>query len=560
MRSREERRKSLGNLALRMSVAVCLTALVILIVGGYHELRYTYDTSVELAEEDAVAAIDASILSINLKLEQIEAAANSFDLSDERFLNPKECLEATKRFITEYPAVNTASVMYAPGFCPDSSDCYIVGAAHYKDSDSLILVNGFKGIDYIHGDDNWINSGEKDTVWWSQPFYSSFNSDIAYISYSKPLKIPNTEIIYGVFNASTTLADMEEMIVKLKPDSLCDISVTGRNGMYVCRRDTASIAKNGDYLSVTRPFPRLGGEITCTFPYKIITQYIKEGVRHVLITHIIMLIALIAAIILSVHFIAQPFMRRQKEEAEKNATMEADLSIASQMQQCMLPRELPNQASLDIYAKLIPSKYVGGDIYNYSIKQNKLFFCIGDVCGKGVPAAFFMAGLGSEYSVLKEILDDPSKIMKKINDDVAVNNDQCMFCTVFAGVLDFENGYLDYCNAGHNLPIWNSAKNGVDWLPGTDDGVLGVNIDAEFHTKRIKFEKGDSLLLYTDGVTEAVNTKNEEFGNDATLAVFKECTGMSAKDSIDYILQKVDKHTGDAPQSDDITMLCVRYL
>ncbi len=543
-----------------MSVAVCVTALVILIVGGYYELRYIYNTTVEYAEEDAVAAIDASILSINLKLEQIEAATNSFDLSDERFLNSKECLEATRRFITAYPAINTASVMYAPGYCPDGSDCYIVGAAHYMDTDSLILIDGFKEIDYIHGDDNWTNSGENDTVWWSRPFYSQFNSDVAFISYSKPLKIQDTDIIYGVFNASTTLTDIEEMMVKLKPDPLCDISVTGRNGMYVCRRDTAEIAKNGEYLSVTRPFPRLGGEITCTFPYKIITHYIKESVKHVFITHVILLVALVIAIILSVYFIAQPFMKRQKEEAKQKAAMEADLSIASQMQQCMLPRELPNQASLDIYAKLIPSKYVGGDIYNYSIKQNKLFFCIGDVCGKGVPAAFFMAGLGSEYSVLKEILDDPSKIIKKINDDVAVNNDQCMFCTVFAGVLDFENGYLDYCNAGHNLPIWNSAKNGVDWLPGTDDGVLGVNMNAEFHTKRIKFEKGDSLLLYTDGVTEAVNTKNEEFGNDATLAVFKECTGMSAKDSIDYILQKVDKHTGDAPQSDDITMLCVRYL
>lgn len=560
MRSREERRKSLGNLALRMSVAVCVTALIILIVGGYYEFRYIYDASLEIAEEDAVDAVDASILSINLKLEQIEAAANSFDLSDERYLNSKECLEATKRFLVAYPDVNTVSVMYAPGYCPDGSECYIVGAAYYMNTDSIMLIDGFKEIDYIHGDDNWEKSGENDTVWWSEPFYSKFHTEFSFISYSKPLKIQDTGIIYGVFNVSTTLTDMEDMMVKLKPDPLCDISLTGRNGMYVCRRDSAQIAKNGEYMSVTRPFPRLGGEITCTFPYKIITQYIKEGVVHIVITHVILLIALIAAIILSVHFIAKPFMKRHKEEVKQNAAMEEDLSIASQMQQCMLPKELPNQPSLDIYAKLIPSKYVGGDLYHYSTKQNKLFFCIGDVCGKGVPAAFFMAGLASEYSVLKDVSDDPSEIVKKINDDAAINNDQCMFSTVFAGVLDLEKGYLDYCNAGHNLPIWNSAKNGVDWLPGTDDGVLGVSIDATFHTKRIKFEKGDSLLLYTDGVTEAVNTKNEEFGNDATLTAFKECAGKSAKDSINYILQKVDEHTGDALQSDDITILCVRYL
>ncbi len=560
MRNREERRKSLGNLALRMSVAVCVTALIILIVGGYYEIKYLYDTSMEIAEEDAVKAIDASILSINLKLEQIEAAANSFDLSDKRYLNPKECLKATKRFLTVYPDVSTVSVMYAPGYCPDGSECYIVGAAYYMDTDSIIFVDGYKEIDYLHDDDNWTNSGEKDTVWWSEPFYSKFHSEFSFISYSKPLKIQNTDTIYGVFNASTTLTDMEKMMVKLKPDPLCDISVTGRNGMYICRRDSAQIAKNGDYMSVTRPFPRLGGEITCTFPYKIISYYIKEGVIHTIITHSILLIALIVAIILSVYLIAQPFMRRHKEEARQNAAMEEDLSIASQMQQCMLPQTLPKQPSIDVYAKLIPSKYVGGDLYHYSLKQNKLFFCIGDVCGKGVQAAFFMTSIASQYITLKAISNDPAKILKRINDEMALTNNQCMFCTVFAGVLDFENGYLDYCNAGHNLPIWNSAKNGVDWLSGTDDGVLGVNIDADFHTKRVKFEKGDSLLLYTDGVTEAVNTRNEEFGNDATLTAFKACAEKSAKETINYILRKIDEHTGDALQSDDITMLCVRYL
>ncbi|MCQ2368849.1 MAG: SpoIIE family protein phosphatase [Paludibacteraceae bacterium] len=560
MRSREERRKSLGNLALRMSVAVCVTALIILIVGGYYEFRYIYDASLEIAEEDAVDAIDASILSINLKLEQIEAAANSFDLSDERYLNSKECLEATKRFLVAYPDVNTVSVMYAPGYCPDGSECYIVGAAYYMNTDSIMLIDGFKEIDYIHGDDNWEKSGENDTVWWSEPFYSKFHTEFSFISYSKPLKIQDTGIIYGVFNVSTTLTDMEDMMVKLKPDPLCDISLTGRNGMYVCRRDSAQIAQNGDYMSVTRPFPRLGGEITCTFPYKIITQYIKKGIVHIVITHVILLIALIAAIILSVHFIAKPFMKRHKEEVKQNAAMEEDLSIASQMQQCMLPQTLPNQPSLDVYAELIPSKYVGGDIYHYSLKKNKLFFCIGDVCGKGVQASFFMTTIASQYAALKAISDDPAKILKRINDEMSLTNEQCMFCTMFAGVLDFENGYLDYCNAGHNLPILSSVKNGVEWLPGTDDGVIGVNPDATFHTKRIKFEKGDSLLLYTDGVTEAVNTKNEEFGNDATLTAFKECAGKSAKDSINYILQKVDEHTGDALQSDDITMLCVRYL
>lgn len=551
--------RTLGNLALKMSITVCLAALVVLLIGGYYEFEYIYDIGTEAAEEDAVRAIDASILSINLKLQIIEEATNTFDMSDSKFLNHKKCLESLEGFLAAHPKLNTVSVMYAPKYCPPGRDSYIVGCMYYMYTDSIVSADGFDEVNYLEDDDNWVKSGLEDTVWWSEPYYSKYYDDIAFISYSKPLKLKDSDEIYGVLNATTTLTDMESMMAALKPHPFCDLSATGRNGMYVCRRDTALIAMNGEHMTVTRPFPRLGGEITCTFPYSVINKFIRDSAAHVIATRAILLFSLLLVMIACILFIARPFMKRYRAETIQNVAMEEDLSIASKMQQCMLPQTLPNQPSLDVYAKLIPSKYVGGDIYHYSLKKNKLFFCIGDVCGKGVQASFFMTTIASQYAALKAISDDPAKILKRINDEMSITNEQCMFCTMFAGVLDFENGYLDYCNAGHNLPLIYTA-NGVEWLPGTDDGIIGVNPDASFHTKRITFEKGNSILLYTDGITEAVNNANMLFGDNATLEAFKNCAGKTAKETIGYIHQQVKSHTAGTPQTDDITMLCVRYV
>ena len=254
--------------------------------------------------------------------------------------------------------------------------------------------------------------------------------------------------------------------------------------------------------------------------------------------------------------------RNMKELGEITAVkerMENELEIARGIQMSMIPKifpSYPERGDIDIFASIVPAKEVGGDLFDFFIMDEKLYFCIGDVSGKGVPASLVMAVTRSLFRTLAAHEKSPGRIVTAMNESMSDMNESTMFVTFFCGVLDMKTGHLRYCNAGHNAPVLlNTAKTP---LPVVSNVPLGIVAGTAFQEQETDLKYDDTLFLYTDGVTEAENAKHELFGEERMINALSELKGSKAH--LEEMQKAISDFVGNAPQSDDITMLFIHYL
>jgi sigma-B regulation protein RsbU (phosphoserine phosphatase) len=247
-----------------------------------------------------------------------------------------------------------------------------------------------------------------------------------------------------------------------------------------------------------------------------------------------------------------------KLKAEKDR-MDAELRQASELQQSMVPNGYFTQNNVEIFGKLIPAREMGGDLFDYGIRDGKLLFCIGDVCGKGAPAAMLMAYAHAHLGELTLHESDPARIVQILNQLASYDNESCRFFTLFLGVLDLQTGRLQYCNAGHNPPY--ILSDDVKMLDCDPNQAVGPMEDVEFSLQETTLSPGSTLFLYTDGLTEAKITKEEELGPERAENVLRECIQrqLNPEEIVNTVIEAVHQITRYAPQSDDLTMLAVRY-
>lgn len=243
--------------------------------------------------------------------------------------------------------------------------------------------------------------------------------------------------------------------------------------------------------------------------------------------------------------------------------IESELKIAKTIQASFLPKRFPpfpDRGDFDIFATLVPAREVGGDLYDFFILDDRhLFFSVGDVSDKGVPAALFMAVTKTLMKGIAEHERDPAQILCRVNDELASDNDSCMFVTLFCGVLDLHTGELVYSNAGHDAPFLirkNELIGALELPPGL---VLGAMQGALYQNRRMTLTANDKLLLFTDGVTEAMSTEGELFSMERLSAVASENSGKPIQDLIDCVMSAVHHHAEEALQSDDITLLALHW-
>ena len=251
-----------------------------------------------------------------------------------------------------------------------------------------------------------------------------------------------------------------------------------------------------------------------------------------------------------------------KNTTATKAAIESELKVASSIQASMLPRifpPFPERKDIDLYASMIPAKEVGGDLFDFFLRDEKLFFIVGDVSGKGAPAAMLMAVTHSLFRSASAHETDPASIVKNINETICLDNDAMMFVTVFLGVLDLPSGRLRYCNAGHDSPyVLGGQVKLLDCMPNLPVGVME---DMKYVTQECTLESGSTLFLYTDGLTEAMNAQFEQFGEEriTNLLVACEEKKLAPRQILDYMWDGVHAFVQEADQSDDLTMLALRY-
>lgn len=257
------------------------------------------------------------------------------------------------------------------------------------------------------------------------------------------------------------------------------------------------------------------------------------------------------------------YIEELKETTASKAAIEKELKVAHDIQMSMLPKTFPpypERNDIDIYGTLTPAKDVGGDLFDFYIRNERLFFCVGDVSGKGVPASLVMAVTRSLFRNISTHLSEPNLIIKALNSALADGNETNMFVTLFLGVLDLHTGSLQYCNAGHNSPM--VIGQDVQTLPCDPNLPIGVMTDWDFTCQEIRLEPQTTVFLYTDGLNEAEDATHAQFDEARIVSVVSSLLAVGDNNPETFVRtmsESVHAFVGEAEQSDDLTMLAVKY-
>ena len=254
-------------------------------------------------------------------------------------------------------------------------------------------------------------------------------------------------------------------------------------------------------------------------------------------------------------------MRAALRDRDALVALRQELGVAARMQESILPTNYPEDPRYDLHAWMTPAREVGGDFYDFfRLEEDHMAIVVADVSGKGVPAAFFMM---VSRTLLKGTAigeTDPSLCLEEVNQLLINENEESMFVTLFYTKFNPVNGHATFANAGHNLPFLIKASGEVEQIVSDPGLVLGIMSGFEFPKGSVVLEPGDAIFFYTDGVTEAMDEEGAELGEAELAEVLRECAGHTAEDINVHVIRAVQEHAGEAPQSDDITCLTLRYL
>ena len=251
------------------------------------------------------------------------------------------------------------------------------------------------------------------------------------------------------------------------------------------------------------------------------------------------------------------------EREKALASTEMELGVATKIQSAMLPNTfpfMPERPEFDLYASMTPAKEVGGDFYDFfMVDDNRLALVIADVSGKGIPAALFM--MASKILIKNSIMTgkSPGEVLRAVNNQICENNEEEMFVTVWLGILDLDDGTLISANAGHEYPIVKSPSGDFELIKTKHGFVVGGMKGMRYKEHELKLEAGSKLFVYTDGVPEAENESEEQYGYERFLALLNKNKDAEPEELLGAVREDVDKFTRDQDQFDDLTMLCVRY-
>ena len=241
-----------------------------------------------------------------------------------------------------------------------------------------------------------------------------------------------------------------------------------------------------------------------------------------------------------------------EETTSAKERIESELRIAREIQKRMLPHVFPKRRDVDIYAMMTPAKEVGGDLYGYALIDDLLYFCVGDVSGKGVPAALFMAEVTRMFRTLVDGRLTPNAIASRLNRALTEDNDQGMFVTMFIGLIHLKTGRMDFCNAGHNPPLLNG-----EYMKMESNAPIGLWQEVEFEGEEVDDMHGKTLFVYTDGINEAENIHQEQFGDERLRALLQKDLG-DARQTSETVHKAVEEFVGEAEPTDDLTKMCIK--
>ena len=242
-----------------------------------------------------------------------------------------------------------------------------------------------------------------------------------------------------------------------------------------------------------------------------------------------------------------------EETTAAKERIESELRIARNIQRSIVPSVFPEHKGLDLYAYMMPAKEVGGDLYDYLLGDDHIYICLGDLSGKGVPASLFMAQAARMFRTLAKEHMMPAEIANRLNNELCEGNESGMFVTMFLALINLETGRMDFCNAGHNPPML-----GNEFLEMETNAPIGLWPGLEYVGESVESIKQKPLFVYSDGLNEAENKEQVQFGDDRLADILRHMQSENAQHVIEYLTTEIEKHRNGAAPNDDLTMMEVR--
>ena len=509
------------------------------------------------AEQRAKTELRRAELEIEKHTIEMETAAKALAMLAERYVdNPDSVFAATRSIVGAIQNTSSLAVAFVPDYFPKYGTYF--EACSSRISPDSIYTRQIGSAEHDYTLMEWYRNGfTHDGCWWCEPYLDDLGSQTWVVSCSCPVHDRNGKVV-AVVCIDLALDYLQLLSEYLQIYEGSHYSITSASGQnIVAMPDTIA---NRKYQHFNEEIDATGWQIAIVIPEDVIYAELR---RVGLVVTIMMLIGLFVLVYIiyrtSRDLIKLVNLSNQKER------MESELTIARNIQMAMLPTRFPpfpDYPGLNAYGVVVPAKEVGGDLFDFYIRDSRLFFCVGDVSGKGVPASLVMAVTRSLFRSFTTYIDSPAQIVTQMNESLSgEGNDQNMFVTLLMGILDLSTGRLQYCNAGHDAPIHvQSGKEfrSLDCVPNLPLGVLSA---FTFTDQQAQLEAGDTLFLYTDGLTEAENSEHELFGMqriEQAIAQWK--AEMTAAEQVEAMQAAVATFVGEAEQSDDLTLFAIRLL
>lgn len=344
---------------------------------------------------------------------------------------------------------------------------------------------------------------------------------------------------------------LDSAVAKQKASNAAEMAT-----VYETQKKDAEIASQKIALSQQRWMGTLVALVLLIVFFIVYILYRRKAERHLKMAHESLEHA--HADLEQAHGELQTAYDQLEETTAAKERIESELRIARNIQMSMVPNVFPDCEALDLYAEMKPAREVGGDLYGYLMMGDKLYFCVGDVSGKGVPASLFMSQATRLFRTLAAQGMKPAEICTRMNDALSDGNTTRMFVTFFLGLIDLQTGHLDFCNGGHNAPVIVDALGHADFIKMIPNLPIGIFPKFQYKGEEIDSVKGKSLFLYTDGLNEAENPEHRQFGNDRLLEIFKVSREVEARQLIEQLASEVEKHRDGAEPNDDLTMMYLK--
>ncbi len=559
----------------KAGVLLVIVALLTLEATSLIQYYFSQQGIKEESTSRARGQLESSSNKIMDIINQTEAAVRNSVWIAQWCLNvPDSLIRVAQRVVEDNPVVVGSTVAVVPGYLKS----HPLFSPYVCEGPDGLEFKTLATEEYDYPSQEWfVKPLELQEGYWSEPYVDEGGGNILMTTYSLPIRDQEGEIA-AILTADISLEWLTKMVGNIQVYPHAYSMILSREGQVVVspvnNEQSEHIAREvikanmetgaaGEFTVQKRALSDLVFYTPIERTGWVMSIVIPESVIYAGIRRIALMVGLLQVLgIMMIILIISSVFKNQRELNEINAQkdrMEGELQVASNIQMSMVPKifpPFPNRDDLDMSAFLVPAKEVGGDLYDFFIRDEKLHFCIGDVSGKGVPASLLMAVTRTQYRTLATHYDSPSRIVTSINDGMTDMNDNNMFVTFFCGILDLETGLLKYCNAGHNAPyILTDAIRELDVKPNLPLGIMDGMV---FEEQEVMMRYDDALFLYTDGLNEAENINHVQFGDEGVRAVLH--TRRDADGHLKAMEKAVIDFRGEADQSDDLTMLFIHYL